>query len=154
MNALAELTSLLWWLMLLSSTAIILHDIITAIPRKQGQIQTNSARPKLTSRARDETEILARRIRRSLQRPASFRAVRKEVAETIVSAALAAKGLPVSRAPSPELIRRILNDPEVVQFVEEQLSEETVNGTLRRGEVVIEFERMARILEKAASELA
>lgn len=80
--------------------------------------------------------------------------MRKEVAETIVSAALAAKGSPVLRTTSHELIREILSDPEVVQFVEEQLSEETMSDTLRRREIGIEFERMATVLGKAASELA
>ncbi len=139
---------------MLSTTAIILHDIIAAIPRKRKPAQTTSARRKLTGHTRDEIEILARRIRRSLQRPASFRAMRKEVAETIVSAALAAKGSPVLRTTSHELIREILSDPEVVQFVEEQLSEETMSDTLRRREIGIEFERMATVLGKAASELA
>lgn len=154
MSSFAELASLLWWLMLLSATAIILNDIVTAIPRKREKSRIPNPREKLTANARNETDSLARRIRRSLQRPGSFRALRKEVAQTIVSAACVAKGLPASRAPAPELVRKLLSDPELVKFVEEQFSEETTNRRLQRGEVVIEFERMTRVLEKAASELA
>jgi hypothetical protein len=154
MNVLAQLTSILWWMMLLSTAAIILHDIVSALPRKRRESQPSATRQKFTSRERDDPEMLAGSLRRALQRPENFRAIRKEAAEVIASAALAANAIPSSRVTSRAQLQVILHDPEVARFVEQQLLHESSESKLSRGDTIKAFEWMVAALEKAAKELA
>jgi hypothetical protein len=149
-TALSELTSFLWWLMLLSTSAIILHDIgSTILPktREEGpRLQTKSFGTK-----EDEITVFMKKIRRGLQRPPNFRAFQREAAQTIVQAALAGKGMSITRIPEsrPELLSQVLKDPELVRFVEESDSGKEV----QRGRMLAEFNRVIGILEKAEGEL-
>ena len=151
MTALSELTSFLWWLMLLSTTAIILHDIGSSILPK-----TSRERPRLQTKVfgtkEDEVAVFMRKIRRGLQRPSNFRAFQREAAQTIVQAALAARGMSITRIPEsrPELLQQILKDPELVHLVEES---ESKSAQVQRGRILAEFERVITILEKAEAEL-
>ena len=151
MTALSELTSFLWWLMLLSTTAIILHDIGSSILPK-----TSREGPRHQTRAfgtrEDEVTVFMRRIRRGLQRPSNFRAFQREAAQTIVQAALAAKGMSITKIPEsrPELLQQILKDPELIHLVEES---ESKSGEVQRGRMLTEFNRVIAILEKAEAEL-
>jgi hypothetical protein len=155
MNVLAQLTSFLWWMMLLSTAAIILHDIVSGIPRKRMESRPSATRQKFTSRTEDDDpEMLAGRIRRALQRPENFRAIRKEAAEVIASAALAANAIPSSRVTSRAQLQVILHEPEVARFVEQQLFHESSETKLSRGDIINAFEGMVAALEKAAKELA
>lgn len=156
MSALAELTSLLWWLMLLSSTAIILHDI-------GGSVLGQARRPKMvvmpkkaSTTTEDDVNVLAKRIRRAVQRPASFRTLQRDVAQTIVQTALAMKGYSIFRIPEsrPELVNQILRDQDLIRFVSDHVPESSARKALiPRGEMLSEFEKTIRLLEKAESEL-
>lgn len=141
-------------MMLLSTAAIILHDIVSAVPRKKMQSRQSATRQRFTSRAGDEPEILAGRIRRALQQPANLRAIRKEAAAVIAGAALAANAIPSSRITSRTQIPIILHDPEVARFVEQQLFHEGSESRLSRRDTVNAFEEMVSALEKAAKEFA
>jgi hypothetical protein len=93
-----------------------------------------------------------RKIRRGLQRPSNFRAFQREAAQTIVQAALAAKGMSITRIPEsrPEMLRQILKDPELIHLVEES---ESKPAQVQRGHMLAEFNRIITILEKADGEL-
>jgi hypothetical protein len=138
--------------MLLSSIAIILYDIgSTVLPktRQEGaRFQTKGI-----AITEDEVTALSKKIRRGLQRPSGLRALQREAAQTIVQAALAARGLSAARIPKsqPEFVNKVLKDQELVQFVEE--FDHDVRVLMPRGRMLAEFNRIVTILEKAESEL-
>ena len=152
MNAFSELTSLLWWLMLLSATALILHDVgVGILPAPQLKPALASTRKR---EEEDELERVERRITRALQRPASFRALQKEVAQSITQLALAANGQTISRIPEsrPDMIHEILGDSELARFVQDQISLTRV-PSLTRDQTITELNRTIMVLEKAEAEL-
>jgi hypothetical protein len=151
MTALSELTSFLWWLMLLSTTAIILHDIGSSILPKTSR-EVPRLQTKVFGTREDEVTVFMRKIRRGLQRPSNFRAFQREAAQTIVQAALAARGMSITRIPEsrPELLRQILKDPELIHLVEESDSR---SAQVQRGRMLAEFNRVIALLEKAEVEL-
>jgi hypothetical protein len=156
MSVFTELTSLLWWLMLLSSTAIVLHDIGTAVFREKTSNRSTSMSKTILRVSEDESSVLEKKIRRALQRSASFRSLQKEAAEAIVQAALAMHGFPFSRLPESrlELVERILRNPDLVSFVKRHLSPSSADrGIIQRGQMISEFEKTLRALEMAESEL-
>ncbi len=153
MSSISELTSLLWWLMLLSSTAIILHDIGSAVLPKGRQHQVSPGRRKIQTPSEDEIATITKRIRRGLQRPANFRLLQRDVGQTIVQAALASKGFSMTRIPEgrQELIEQVIKDLELIGFVRESIAQPS--APISRGEMLIEFERAIRMLEIAENEL-
>ncbi len=156
MSELGELTSLLWWLMLLSATAIILHDIGLAIFPKTPQQQMRAIPRKSSTGSEDELSTIVKKIRRGLQRPATFRTLQREVAQTIVQTALAVRGLPLSRLPEsrPDLMNQVLRDPDLIRFVHDYATEaSSAKSLITRGKMLGEFEETVRILQKAEGQL-
>lgn len=155
MNVISELTSLLWWLMLLSATALILHDIgvgILPAPRPKPPVVASKGKREVE----DELERVERRITRALQRPSSFRALQKEVAQSITQLALAANGQTISRIPAsrPDMIHEVLRDSELARFVEDQLSATDSRApSLTRNQTITELNRTIMALEKAEAKL-
>jgi len=156
MDPVAEFTALLWWLMLLSSTAIILQDIGTAVlPRARKREESTPERLVLTTEE-DELSSAARRIKRGLQRPTTFRSMQREIAHAIAEAALASKGYSYTRIPEShsELIDLVTQDSRLRSFLREHLfSTSTEMPPIQRRQIIDEFKGTLAILERAESEL-
>ncbi len=157
MSAFDASTRLLWWLMLLSTTGIILRDIGSAMLPRGNDRKEAKVQMKGITTTEDDVSAMAERILTLLHRPASFRALQREVAQTIVHAALAANGYQswgLSEL-KPELVSRILHDQELIMFVENYLPSVSSGGlSFSGGTMLAEFEKTLRALEKAESELA
>jgi hypothetical protein len=152
-NPISELTSLLWWLMLLSASALILHDIgvgILPAPRPRPPVITSRG----TGTREDELKALERRISRAIQRPSSFRTLQKEIAQSITQLALATHGFTMSRVPEsqPEMIYDILPDSDLARFVVDQ-ARSSESTALTRNKMLTELNRTIMILERAEAEL-
>ena len=135
--------------MLLSSTAIILHDIASAIPHPiaiRGVLRKAEGRD-----AENEVDALAKRVARALRRPASFRVIETSAAEAIMAAVLATRGLQMPKDHRVQLdqVQSLLKDPQLVSFVEEHLVNTSSRPQLKRGEMLKEFQDMVAILDKA-----
>ena len=103
--------------MLLSSTAIILHDIASAIPHP---IAVRSVAHKAERRdTENEVDVLAKRVARALRRSDSFRVIETSAAEAIMAAVLATRGLQMSKDHRVQLdqVESLLKDPQLVRFV-------------------------------------
>lgn len=156
MSALEELTALLWWLMLLSATAIILQDIGTAILPKASQSRERGIRRMSPPDDEDEFNNLLKKVKRGLQRPGSFRVLQRDVAQTIAQTALAARGFTLTRVPEsrPELVEQLSQDRDIVEFIRRHLfNSDTRKQLIPRSQMLTEFQRTISILEKAESEL-
>jgi hypothetical protein len=155
MNVILELTSLLWWLMLLSATALILHDIgVGMLPAPRPKPPAVASKGKREEE--DELERLERKISRALQRPSSFRALQREVEQSITELALAANGKAMSRIPEsrPELSHEVLRDSELARFVEDHSSAaDSKAPSLTRNKTIAELNRTIMVLERAEAEL-
>ncbi len=139
--------------MLLSSTAIILHDIASAMPHPFAvRSVTRRAEGRETE---DEVSLLATRVARALRRPTSFRVIETSAAEAIMAAALAARGLqlPKDHRVQPNQVESVLKDPQLAHFVEEHLVNTSSRPQLKRGHMLKEFQDMVAILDKAEKEL-
>jgi len=111
-------------------------------------------KPSTTSE--DDVSVLARRIRRAVQRPAGLQTLQRDIAQTIVQTALAMKGYSMARIPEsrPELVNQILEDQDLIRFVRDHVPESLVRkAPIPREEMLSEFEKTIRVLEKAESEL-
>ncbi len=139
--------------MLLSSTAIILHDIASAMPHP---FAVRSVVRKAEGReTEDEVGVLAKRVARALRRPTSFRVIETSAAEAIMAAALAAQGLqmPKDHRVQQNQIESVLKDPQLARFVKEQLVDTSSRPQLKRGQMLKELQDMVTILDKAEKEL-
>jgi len=156
MSAIGDFTALVWWLMLLASTGIILHDIAEASSSSK-----SLARPTLTPRPRiisseDESITIARRIRRGLDRPSNFALLQRDIAQSIWQLAAAIHGQVggTARKPDREMIERYIGDRDVSRYVEDNLTGQP-HGAARitRGEMLEEFRKTVIVLERAESVL-
>ena len=139
--------------MLLSSTAIILHDIASAIPHP---IAVRSVAHKAERHdTENEVDVLAKRVARALRRSDSFRVIETSAAEAIMAAVLATRGLQMSKDHRVQLdqVESLLKDPQLVRFVGEHLVNTSSRPQLKRGEMLKEFQDMVAILDKAEREL-
>ena len=139
--------------MFLSSTAIILHDIATAIPHPFAHRRV--IRKAERRGTEDEVDVLAKRVARALRRPASFRVIEISAAEAIMAAALGARGLqmPKDHRVQPNQVESVLKDPQLARFVEKHLVNTSSRPQLKRGQMLREFQDMVAILDKAEKEL-
>lgn len=145
MNNFAALAPFLWWTMLLSSTALILHDLATIafagqstrIPKPHGAHVPNA----------DETSTTDDLIRRSIE--ISSTGFQKEAAEAILATALSAKSLSLRKVPEEKLdmVNELLNDPELREFV--QVNSKRTTKRIDRENLKRELERTYRMLERA-----
>ncbi len=153
MSDFSNLTSFLWWLMLLSSTVIILYDIVAAA---RGPALSLRAQRKPDKREdEDEFDVIARQVSRALQRPSSLQVLETNAAETILIAACAAQGIekPKGNRINPRQIETLFKDDEIVTFLKEQLASDSTRPELKRGQMLAELQRMAAVLDKAGFEL-
>ncbi len=145
MNNFAAIAPFLWWTMLLSSTAIILHDLATiAFAGKPTQIpKPHRAQGPNT----DGTPTTNDLIRRSIE--ISSTGFQKEAAEAILAAALSVKSLPLRKIPEEKLdmVGELLNDPELREFV--QVNSKRTTKKIDRKNLKMELERTYMMLEKA-----
>lgn len=145
MNNFAALAPFLWWLMLLSSTAIILHDLASkafsgkpyiALPDKPARRQT--AYTPLAS---------AESIRRSIE--ISSTGFQREAAEVILSAALSAKNSPLTKIPETKLVMmdQLFSDTELREFV--RTNSKQTPKLIDKKILKQELERTYRMLQRA-----
>ncbi len=138
--------------MLLSSTAIMLYDIASAMPHP---FAVSSVIRKIKKReTEDEISVLAKRVARALRRPTRFRVLETSAAEAIMAAALAARGLemPKDHRVQPNQVESVLKDPQLVHFVNEHLVNASLRPQLKRAQMLKEFQDMVDILDKAETE--
>ncbi len=137
--------------MLLSFTGIMLHDIAVAL--STSSVQTlNPTRKAVRREAEDEVDSLARRIRRSLHRSSSFQSIQTLAAQSILTAAFAARGFypPEASEATPNQIREALQNGDLIEFVTNHLVDPPQRNALIGGEMLAEFHNTVEILEKAA----
>ena len=144
MNNLAALAPFLWWLMLLTSTAIILHDLAgkafsgkpyTASPNKPTRRQTNA--PPTTG----ESIMISIEI--------SSTGFQREAAEAILSVALSARGSPLMKIPETkrDMIDQLFSDTELREFV--QANSKQTPRLIDKRTLKQELERTDRMLQNA-----
>lgn len=154
MNDLSILTSFLWWLLFLSSFAIILYDIVAATA-KGTSLQYASGKRGIME-PEDEIVELGSQIARAMRRPAGLQVLETQAAETILSAALAARGIqePKSYRATSDRIIELFKDSEIAEFIIAHLTDSPPRPVPKRSQMLAEFQNMMRILDKVALELA
>lgn len=143
----AGIASFLWWTMLLASTAIILHDLASrAFANNSSDVNARPNRPARVANV-DETHTMGDSIRRSLEM--SFTGFQREVAETILSTALAARGSPLTKVPEAkrDMLDQLFSDTELKEFVQTH-SIQSPKKVDRRN-LKKELERTYMMLDKA-----
>jgi len=146
MNNFATLAPYLWWIMLLASTAIILHDLASKV--FAGKPSNVNAAPKKTPRVQDAELTLARdSIKRNIE--VSSTGFQREAADAILGIALAAHGLPLTKIPERkrDMMDKLFSDIEIREFVE-MGSGQTLKKIDRRM-LAKELKRTYTILERA-----
>jgi hypothetical protein len=116
MTGLAALAPFLWWIMLLSSTAIILHDLATiAFGTQPSQTNVRAIR----TRARDAVQSMRTNDLGRQKIDLSSTGFQKEAAATILEIALAARNSPLTKIPDSKLdvVDELLSDPQLKEFV-------------------------------------
>jgi hypothetical protein len=146
MNELAALAPFLWWIMLLSSTAIILHDLATrAFAGESTHMISKPIRaPVQVAR---ETATTNELISRSIE--ISSTGFQKEAAAAILEAALSARSSPLTKIPDSKLpmVSELLNDTELEDFI--QVNSTRTTTKIDKKNLKRELERTYSMLERA-----
>jgi hypothetical protein len=145
MNNFAAIAPFLWWTMLLSSTAIILHDLATLAFTGQSNQIPKPLRAHGPNAG--ETPTTKDLLKRSIE--ISSTGFQKEAAEAILEAALSAKNFPLKKIPEEKLdmVNELLTDPELRDFV--QVNSKRTTRKIDRNNLKTELEHTYKMLEKA-----
>ena len=113
----AATASFLWWIMLLASTAIILYDLAEKAFSKKPIDRIDLRRNRTSRETNVDVESIADSIQRSVEM--SYAGFQKEAAQTILAAALAAKGSPLTRIQESrhEMLDLLISDSELKKFI-------------------------------------
>jgi hypothetical protein len=146
MIGLAALAPFLWWIMLLSSTAIILHDLATvAFAGKSTQMIMKPMR----THTQNASEIRRTNdsVRQSIE--ISSTGFQNEAAAAILEIALSAKSSPLTKIPDSKLdmVSELLSDPELKEFV--QANSKRTTAKIDKRNLKSELIRTYGVLERA-----
>lgn len=147
MSDFATLAPYLWWTMLLSSTAIILHDLASKL--FAGKPTNNSAPPNNPQRAQRTDQTLPARDLIGPTIEISSTGFQKEAADAILAMALAAHMSPLTRIPERqhEMIEQFVSDLEIRQFI--AMNSGQTLRKIDRKELKEELTRTYMMLERA-----
>jgi hypothetical protein len=145
MNDFATLAPFLWWVLLLASTAIILHDLANKV-----FVATPSDKNLMPNKPPQDVHqplTTGDLIKRSIE--ISSTGFQREAAEAIVAMALSSKRFPLTKIPEtkPDMMNQLFVDAELREFIE--VNSWQTPKKIERGKLKQELELTYKMLERA-----